>query len=88
MLMLTPCLSALQAVWLGAVPIIQRSPLDWLYEGLPVLLVEDFSMVNSSLLDDYADSGQHTHNSTQKAWALYWHLELQRMQRLLCGRTA
>jgi hypothetical protein len=77
---------ALQAIWLGAVPIIQRSPLDWLYEGMPVLMVDNFSMVNSSLLESYAAARNGTaHHNTERAWAVYWHQELQQRQRLLCG---
>jgi hypothetical protein len=76
---------ALQAIWLGAVPIIQKSPMDWLYEGMPVLLVEHFSMVNSSLLESYAAAKNGTADNTEKAWAVYWNQELQQRQRLLCG---
>lgn len=67
-------------------PIIQRSPLDWLYEGLPVLLVDDFSMVNSSLLESYASS-RAAHYNTERAWAFYWNRELQHRKQLLCGKS-
>lgn len=81
--------SALQAIYLGAVPIIQRSPLDLLYEGLPVLFVDDFSKVNSSLLESYAAKRSvNAQYDTAKAWSIYWHRELQHRQHLLCGRQA
>jgi hypothetical protein len=73
-------------VYLGAVPIIQKSDLDWLYEGLPVLMVDDFSMVNSSLLESYASSRAPQYN-TERAWAVYWAGELQHRKQLLCGNS-
>ena len=78
----------LQAIYLGAMPIIQRSPLDWLYEGLPVLMVDDFADVTSSLLEKYAATKSSIHYNTERAWAIYWHGELQRRQRELCNRAA
>jgi hypothetical protein len=79
----------LQAIYLGAVPIIQRSKLDWLYEGLPVLMVDDFADVTTSLLESYAATrSQATHYNTDRAWAIYWHKELQHRQRTLCNRAA
>lgn len=69
-------------------PIIQRSKLDWLYEGLPVLMVDDFANVTSSLLENYAATSSSIHYNTERAWAIYWHQELQRMQRTLCNRAA
>jgi hypothetical protein len=81
--------SALQSIYLGAVPIIKRGPLDGLYEGLPVLLVDDFSMVNSSLLESFATARDPTaHHNTEKAWAVFWHQELQQRKWLLCGIAA
>jgi hypothetical protein len=65
---------------------IQKSALDWLYEGLPVLLVDDFGDVNSSLLESYASS-RAAHYNTERAWAVYWHRELQRRKQLLCGES-
>jgi hypothetical protein len=78
----------LQAIYLGAVPIIQRSKLDWLYEGLPVLMVDDFADVTTSLLESYAAERSSIHYNTERAWAIYWHQELQRGQRELCNRAA
>jgi hypothetical protein len=73
-------------MYLGAVPIIQKSDLDWLYEGLPVLLVDNFNMVNSSLLESYASSRASYYN-IERAWAVYWQRELQRRKLLLGCKT-
>lgn len=54
---------------MGTVPIIQRGPLDSLFEDMPVILVNDFKDVTIDLLLNFRASAE----STKKAWALYWH---------------
>lgn len=67
---------------MGTVPIVIHTPLDPLLQGLPVLLVEDYSNVTDSLIARYAET-RAAGQTTQKAWALYWHLEIQRRKHVL-----
>lgn len=39
-----------EALYLGSIPIVKTSSIDGLYEGLPVLVVEDWSQVNEEFL--------------------------------------
>lgn len=63
---------------MGAVPVIVKGPLDPLMNSLPVLIVNGYDSVNASLLEHYATNPWP--QTTQKAWALFWHHELQRQQ--------
>jgi hypothetical protein len=77
----------LQAIYLGAVPIIQKGPLDYLYEGLPVLLVDDYSKVTTIILADY-EAKRAAHYNTERAWAIYWYEEFKHRQRLIRAAAA
>lgn len=63
-------------------PIIQKDPLDYLYEGLPVLMVDDYSNVTTSLLAKYG-AERAAHYNTERAWAIYWYQEIKHRQRLI-----
>ena len=78
----------MQAIYMGAVPIVQRGQLDPLYEGMPVLFVDDYKQVSSQLLEDYAAKQHSQRNSTHKAWTIYWKHKVDEQKLLLRGMTA
>jgi hypothetical protein len=47
------CHRTWEAIILGCIPIVKKSRLDPMYEGLPVLIVNDWSDVTQDLLDNY-----------------------------------
>lgn len=72
---------AWEAIYLGTIPVVLSGPLDSLFEGLPVLVVDAYSDVTEALLDKY---GLRIHQKcTAKAWAWFWRdvLEQSRAQK-------
>lgn len=47
------CHRTWETLCLGSIPIVQTSPLDILYEGLPVIIVKEWSDITKELLDNY-----------------------------------
>ena len=47
------CHRTWEAIILGCIPIVKKSGLDPMYEGLPVLIVNDWSDITQELLDNY-----------------------------------
>jgi hypothetical protein len=50
------CHRTWEALCLGCIVIVKTSPIDSLYEDLPVLIVKDWSEINQSLLNDTVKS--------------------------------
>lgn len=44
-----------EALYAGCIPIVMRSPMDVLLETLPVLIVDDYSLVTTALLERSAE---------------------------------
>ena len=49
------CHRTWEALILGCIPIVRTSPIDSLYEGLPVLIVNDWNNINNELLQNTID---------------------------------
>jgi hypothetical protein len=47
------CHRTWEAIILGCIPIVKKSGLDPMYEGLPVLIVNDWSDITQNILDNY-----------------------------------
>jgi hypothetical protein len=47
------CHRTWEAIILGCIPIVKTSPLDSMYKGLPVLIVNDWSDITQELLDSF-----------------------------------
>jgi hypothetical protein len=57
------CYRTWEALALGCIPIVQTSPLDCLYEGLPVLIVDEWSQVTEAFLNQkYEQMRQQQYN--------------------------
>lgn len=64
------CHRTWEAMYLGAIPIVTASELDPLLQGLPVVIVRDWSQVNLKFLEEKWNEQQAFR--TQKLWADYW----------------
>ena len=66
------CHRTWEALVLGSIPIVKTSPLDGLYEELPVLIVNNWSDVNQQLLDSTLDSFSKRNFNYDKLKLSYW----------------
>ena len=62
------CHRTWEAIILGCIPIVKKSGLDSMYEGLPVLIVNDWSDVTQDLLDNYKPD----YSNIKKIYLEYW----------------
>lgn len=66
------CHRTWEALALGCIPIVKRSALDRLYDGLPVLIVSAWSDVNERLLESTLETFQRTSFHFEKLSLKYW----------------
>ena len=45
------CYRTWEALLVGSIPVIKSSHLDFMYEGLPVLIVNDWQVINEDFLN-------------------------------------
>ena len=62
------CHRTWEAIVLGCIPIVKKSGLDPMYEGLPVLIVNDWSDITQDLLDNYKPD----YSNVKKIYLEYW----------------
>jgi len=62
------CHRTWEALILGCIPIVKKSELDLLYEGLPVLIVDNWSDITQDLLDNFNPD----YRSVDKLYMKYW----------------
>jgi hypothetical protein len=62
------CHRTWEALVLGCIPILKTSPLDPLFEGLPVLIVKEWSDITQELLDTFKGNN----SQIQKLELSYW----------------
>jgi len=62
------CHRTWEAIILGCIPIVKTSVLDSLYDGLPVLIVNNWSDITQKLLDNYKPN----YNNIEKIKFQYW----------------
>lgn len=62
------CHRTWEAIILGCIPIVKKSGLDPMYEGLPVLIVNDWSDVTQDLLDNFKPD----YTNIKKIYLDYW----------------
>lgn len=61
-----------EALYVGSIPIVKSSSLDLLYEGLPVLIVKDWSEVTEEFLEEKYLEFMERKFSYEKLDASYW----------------
>ena len=66
------CHRTWEALILGCIPIVKKSPIDVLYEGLPVLIVDEWSEINEDLLKATVEKWKQIPISYYKLTLSYW----------------
>jgi hypothetical protein len=66
---------------LGCYPIIQHSPLDPLFEDLPVVLINDWKEVTESFLEEKRKIFDEKTWPTEKLYAPYWFEKIRSIQK-------
>ncbi len=61
-----------EALLIGCIPIIRHSPLDALYDGLPVIFVNDWTEINEYFLEQKYQQLKHQSYFLEKIYADYW----------------
>ena len=61
-----------EALILGCIPIVRTSGLDKLYDGLPVLIVKEWSEITTTLLQDTIIEFNNKNFSLEKLTLKYW----------------
>lgn len=70
------CHRTWEAILMGAVPIVLRSPLDSLFSNIPVLIVDDWSY----LTQEYLESLHYNTVLNERLFARYWYRRLKNVQ--------
>jgi len=71
------CHRTWEALALGCVPIVKRSPMSDVFDGLPVLVIDDWSQVNPSFLKDQAQRMQGEVFDYSRLLLQYWVSQIQ-----------
>lgn len=61
-----------EALYMGAIPIIESSSLDSMYDGLPVVIVKDWKEVTFSFLEKKLEELKGLSVCSEKLWVDYW----------------
>jgi hypothetical protein len=72
------CVRTWEAIVLGAIPIVEHTFIDPLFEGLPVLIIDDWSKITRPLLEERLDALK-TRNC-EKAFFPYWEKKIRKVQ--------
>ena len=67
------CYRSWEALYMGVYPIVLTSPLDVLYEGLPVVIVQDWSELSREFLEKKYAEFQSKRFNLEKLDFTYWH---------------
>jgi hypothetical protein len=62
------CHRTWEALLLGCIPIVKKSELDTMYEGLPVLIVNEWSDVTQELLNTFVPTYKNIHKLHMPYW--------------------
>jgi hypothetical protein len=66
------CHRTWEALILGCIPIVRRSPVDSLYEDLPVLIVNEWTDITETLLKTTVEQFKNQSFSYEKLTLPYW----------------
>lgn len=66
------CHRTWEALCVGCIPIVKTSPIDVLYDRLPVLIVKDWSDINASFLKDQLEKFSKMHFDYDRITLKYW----------------
>lgn len=74
------CHRTWEALLMGSIPIVKASTLDPLYEGLPVLIVNDWHEITEELLLKKHVEMQSKTYKMERIYAKYWHDKIRKYQ--------
>ena len=66
------CHRTWEALYMACIPIVKRSPLDPLYEDLPVLIIDDWKEITQELLEKKYQEMIHKNYNFNKLYIKYW----------------
>lgn len=66
------CHRTWEALYMGAIPVMISSAIDPLFEGLPVILIKDWTEVNQGFLETKWAEMSHTEYHLERMYADYW----------------
>jgi hypothetical protein len=66
------CHRTWESLVLGNIPIVKSSPIDDIYEGLPVLIVKSWSDINLQLLENFYNAYKTNDYNYEKLTFFYW----------------
>jgi len=66
------CYRTWEALIMGSYPIVRRSPIDALYEGLPVLIVDNWTDITEKFLEEKYKEFSSRNWNFEKLYAPYW----------------
>lgn len=66
------CHRTWEALCMGAFPIVKSSPMDSIYEGLPVVIIKDWKVVTQNFLEEKYEQMIHKEYAWEKLYADYW----------------
>lgn len=73
------CLRTWEAIVLGAIPIVEHTFIDPLFEDLPVLIIDDWSQITQTFLEERIDALKM--RSREKAFFPFWEKEIRKVQK-------
>jgi len=80
----TDCYRVLEALYLGCIPIVKRSPVTNYMDGLPMLVIDDWNEVSQAFLQkEYAKTIIDKTHSLDKIRLSYWKNQIEESRKLL-----
>jgi hypothetical protein len=75
------CHRTWEALYMGAIPIVRRSNMDAAFKNLPVLIVDDWTEISESFLEEqYEKIKAHSYRD-EKLYADFWEKKIQKYRR-------
>lgn len=81
------CYRTWEALYLGVYPIVKQSPLDVLYEGLPVVIVNEWTELSQEFLERKYVEFQTKQFNLEKLDFAYWHRLIKQFQAMCRERS-
>ena len=65
---------------MGAIPVVKHSTIDRVFDGLPVLLIDDWQEVTPEFLEKKYEEMTHKKYNMERLFADYWLQQIQYIQ--------
>lgn len=80
------CYRVWESLLVGTIPVVQHSHLDWLYEGLPVLLINEWEEVTEKFLQEKHKEITAQSYASEKLFMDYWIKYIEKTRKLCFER--